>query len=170
MARTRIFPLYAERPWTWRHDLRSNVVTHPGLGQEKQLCETLPRSNIALRSYDTNKDFDYVYTWTLEIQIWPGLRSWHTLCNCVKYYPDRTRWYDVIWLGQGVNRRTDRVINIPDHVSPKRTRHFITGQVSTPPPPPRNNNLVIIDNNCVKYHPNAKQVVKSSGLHKSHVF
>ena len=45
-----------------------------------QLCE-ISRSNIAVRSYDLDTDFGYVWTLTLEIHVWPWVRPWQTLSS-----------------------------------------------------------------------------------------
>ena len=39
------------------------------LGHGQQLCEILSRSNMAMRSYDPDTDFGYVFTVTLTLEI-----------------------------------------------------------------------------------------------------
>ena len=70
------------------------------LGHGQQLCEILSRSNLAMRSYGPYKDFGYVCTVTLTLEIWPWVKvmthPWVMDNNCVKLYPDRTREYEVM--------------------------------------------------------------------------
>ena len=70
------------------------------LGHGQQLCEILSRSNLAVRSYGPDTDFQYVCTVTLTLEIWPWVKvmthPWVMDNNCVKLYPDRTREYEVM--------------------------------------------------------------------------
>ena len=62
------------------------------LGHGQQLCEILSRSNMAMRSYGPDKDFQYMCTVTLTLEIWPWVKVMthpSVIDNkCVKYYPD----------------------------------------------------------------------------------
>ena len=64
------------------------------LGHGQQLCEISSRSNLAVRSYGPDTDFQYVCTVTLTLEIWPWVKvmthPWVMDNNCVKYYPDPT--------------------------------------------------------------------------------
>ena len=64
------------------------------LGHGQQLCEIPSRSNLAVRSHGPDKDFRYVSTVTLTLEIWPWVKVMtHPRVmdnNCVKYYPDPT--------------------------------------------------------------------------------
>ena len=62
------------------------------LGQRQQLCEILSRSDLAVRSYGPDTDFQYVCTVTLTIWPWVKVMThpWVMDNNCVKYYPDPT--------------------------------------------------------------------------------
>ena len=64
------------------------------LGHGQQLCNILSRSNLAVRSYGSDTDFQYVCTVTLTLEIWPWVKvmthPWVMDNNCVKYYPDPT--------------------------------------------------------------------------------
>ena len=44
------------------------------LGHGQQLCEILSRSNLAVRSYGLDTDFQYVCTVTLTLEIWPWVK------------------------------------------------------------------------------------------------
>ena len=70
------------------------------LGHGQQLCEILFRSNLAVRSYDPDTNFQYVCTVTLTLEIWPWVKvmthSWIMDNNCVKYYPDPTWQWGVM--------------------------------------------------------------------------
>ena len=77
----------------------------------QQLCEILSRSNLAVRSYGLDMDFQYVCTVTLTLEIWPGSRSWHTLgswTTIVWNYIQIGQGSMKLWQGHDVNRRTDR--------------------------------------------------------------
>ena len=68
-----------------------------------QLCETLSRSNMAVRSFGPDMDIGYACTATLTLKIWPWVKvmthPWVMNNNCVKYYPDRTREKEVMdWI------------------------------------------------------------------------
>ena len=84
------------------------------LGHGQQVCEILSRSNLAVRSYGPERDFQYMCTVTLTLEIWPGIKVMtHPLVmdfNCVKYYPDRTREYEVMAQTrcEQTDRQTDR--------------------------------------------------------------
>ena len=82
----------------------------PPLGHGQQLCEILSRSNLAVRSYSQDTDFQYVCTVTLTLEIWPWVKvmthPWVMDNNCVKLYPDRTREYKV--MARTRCERTDR--------------------------------------------------------------
>ena len=64
------------------------------LGHGQQLCEILSISNLAVRSYGPDTDFEYMCTVTLTLEIWPCVKimthPWVMNNNCVKYYPDQT--------------------------------------------------------------------------------
>ena len=64
------------------------------LSNGQQLCEILPRLNLAVRSYGPDTDFWYVCTVTLTLEVWPWVKVMtHPLVmdnKCVKYYPDPT--------------------------------------------------------------------------------
>ena len=69
MARTWISSMCALWTWPWRYDLGSRSWHTLGPGQ--QLCEILSRSNLAVRGYGPDTDFQYVCTVTLTLEIWP---------------------------------------------------------------------------------------------------
>ena len=86
------------------------------LGHGQQLCEILPRSNLAVGSYGPDTDFWYMCTVTLTSEIWPWVEvmkhPWAMDNNCVKYYPDpiwqwgvmaRTRIFSIcaLWFWTG---------------------------------------------------------------------
>ena len=91
-------------------------------GHGQQLCEIISWSNLAVRSYGPDTDFQYVCTVTLTLEIWPWVKVMtHSLVtdnNCVKLYPDRTREYKVMartqckQMDRQTDRQTDRVIPI----------------------------------------------------------
>ena len=65
------------------------------LGHGQQLCEILSRSNMAMRSYGPDTEFEYVCTVTLTLEVWTLVKvmthPWVTdINNYVKYYPDPT--------------------------------------------------------------------------------
>ena len=70
------------------------------LGHGQQLCEILSRSNMAVRSYGPDMDFQYKCTVTLTLKIWPWVKVMtHPSVmdnNCVKYYPDPTWQWGVM--------------------------------------------------------------------------
>ena len=70
------------------------------LGHGQQLCEILSRSNLAVRSYGPDTDFEYVCTVTLTMEVLPWVKvkthPWVMDNNCVKYFPDRTSGYEVM--------------------------------------------------------------------------
>ena len=80
----------------------------------QQLCDILSRSNLAVRSYGPDTDFQYMCTVTLTLEIWSWVKVMTHPCvmdnNCVKLYPDRTtsQGSTKLWPGHDVNRRTDR--------------------------------------------------------------
>ena len=80
------------------------------LGHGQQLCEIISISNLAVRSYGPDTDFQYVCTVTLTLGIWPWVKvmthPWVMDNNCVKLYPDRTREYKVI--ARTRSEQTDR--------------------------------------------------------------
>ena len=80
------------------------------LGHGQQLCEILSISNLAVRSYGPDMDFQYVCTVTLTLEIWPWVKVMTNPLvmdnNCVKLYPDRTREYEV--MAQTRCEQTDR--------------------------------------------------------------
>ena len=72
------------------------------LGHAQHLCEILSRSNLAVRSYGPDTDFQYVCTVTMTLEIWSWVRvmthPWVMDNNCVKYYPDPTwQWGVMAW-------------------------------------------------------------------------
>ena len=79
MAWTRISSICALWPWPLRYDLGSRSWPTLGscqghdtpLGHGQQLCEILSRSNLAMRSYGPDTDFQYVCTVTLTLESWP---------------------------------------------------------------------------------------------------
>ena len=66
----------------------------------QQSCEILSRSNLAVRSYGPDTDFQYVCTVTLTLEIWPWVNvmthPWVMDNNYVKYYPDPTWQWGVM--------------------------------------------------------------------------
>ena len=90
------------------------------MGHGQQLCEILSSSNLAVRSYGPDTDFQYVCTVTLTLEIWPWVKvmthPWVMDNNCVKLYPDRTREYEVMaqtrceQTNRQTDQQTDRVI------------------------------------------------------------
>ena len=60
-------------------DITSTQGHDTPLGWSQQSCEKLSRSNIEVRNYDPDKDFSYVCTVTLTLEMSPWVRSWHTL-------------------------------------------------------------------------------------------
>ena len=70
------------------------------LGHGQQLSEILSRSNLAVRSYGPDTDFQYVCTVTLTLEIWPWVKvmthPWVMDNNWVKYYPDPTWQWGVM--------------------------------------------------------------------------
>ena len=64
------------------------------LGHGQQLSEILSRSNLAVRSYGPDTDFQYVCTVTLTLEIWPWVKVMDN--NWVKYYPDPTWQWGVM--------------------------------------------------------------------------
>ena len=92
MAKTWILDMCTLWPWPWRYDLGSRSSLNIPLGHGQQLCkcEILCRSHLAVRSYDPDRNFGYVCTMTLALEVWPCVKvtthSWVTDNNCVKYY------------------------------------------------------------------------------------
>ena len=74
-------------------------------GHGQQLCEILSRSNLAVRSYGPDTDFQYMCTVTLTLEIWPWVKvmthPWVMDNNCVKYYLDPTWQWGVKLPGHG---------------------------------------------------------------------
>ena len=70
------------------------------LDHGQQLCEILSRSNLAVRSYSPDMDFQYVSTLTFIFEIWPWFKvmthPWVMDNNCVKYYRDATWQWGVM--------------------------------------------------------------------------
>ena len=107
------------------HDLRDMTL---GQGHDtplvhgQQLCEILSRSNLTVRSYGSDTDFQYVCTVTFTLETWPWINvmkhPWVMDNNCVKLYPDWTREYEVMartrceQTDRQMDRQTDRVIPI----------------------------------------------------------
>ena len=84
MARIQILGMCA----LW--DMTLGQVTDTPLSHEKQLCEILSRSNMAMKSYGLDTDFRYVctVTLTLEVHLYNlESRSWHTLES----------WTTIVW-------------------------------------------------------------------------
>ena len=84
------------------------------LGHGQQLCEILSRTNLAVRSYGSDVDFEYVCTVTLTLEIRPWVKfithPWVMDNYCVKYYPDQTSGCKVMTQTrcEQTDRRTDR--------------------------------------------------------------
>ena len=95
------------------------------LGHGQQLCEILSRSNLAVRSYGPDTNFQYVCTVTLTLEIWPWVKvmthPWDMDNNCVKLYPDRTREYRVMARTrcEQTDGRTDRQSDSYMYIPPK---------------------------------------------------
>ena len=81
-------------------DMTLGQVHDTTLGHGQQLCEILSRSNLAVRSYGPDTDFQYMCTVTLTLEIWPWVKvmthPWVMDNNCVKYYPDPTWLWGVM--------------------------------------------------------------------------
>ena len=93
------FPVYVHRDL----DLGDMILGqghNTSLGHGQQLCETLSRSNLAVRRYGPDTDFQYVCTVTLTLEIWPWVKvmthPWVMDNNCVKNYPDPTWQWGVM--------------------------------------------------------------------------
>ena len=91
MARIRISGMCALWPWPWRYDLGSHTL---------EIWTTISRSNMAMRSYGPDRDFGYVCTVTLTLEIWHRVkvmtRPWVMDNMCVKYYPNSTWQWGVM--------------------------------------------------------------------------
>ena len=92
MAQIRISGMCALWPWPSSYDLGS--WHDPPLSHGQQLCEILPRSNMAVKSYGPDMDFVYKCTVTLALEIWPWVKVMtHPSVmdnNTEKYYLDST--------------------------------------------------------------------------------
>ena len=69
MARARFFGMFAL--WPWHQNMTLGQGHDTSLGHWQQLCEILSISNLAVRSYNPDKDFGYVCTVTLTLEVWP---------------------------------------------------------------------------------------------------
>ena len=107
------------------------------LGNGQQLCEISSRSNLPVRSYGPDTDFQYVCTVTLTLEIWPWpwvkvmTHPWVKDNNCVKLYPDRKREDEVMAWTQC--EQTDRqtgwfLYTPPNFVYGVITNEFLTIQ------------------------------------------
>ena len=79
-------------------DMTLSQGHHTPLSNWQELCEILSRLNLAVRSYGPDKDFWYVCTVILTLEIWPWVKvmtyPWVMNNNCVKYYPDTNlQWW-----------------------------------------------------------------------------
>ena len=111
------------------------------LGNGKQLCEILSRSNLAVRSYGPGTDFRYMCTVTLTSDIWPWIKvmthPWVMNNNCVKYYPDPTwQWGVMAWTR--ISSTSMCTVSLTLEIWP-------WVKVMTHP--------WVMDNNCVKLYP-----------------
>ena len=99
------------------------------LGHGQQLCEILSKSNMAVRSYGQDTDYQYMCTVTLTLEIWPWIKvmthPWVMDNNRVKLYPDRTREYEVM-----ARTRCEQTDRQTDGQTDRQTRWFLY----TPPP------------------------------------
>ena len=99
------------------------------LGHGQQLYETLSRSNLAVRSYGPDTDFQNVCTVTLTFEIWPWVKvmthPWVMDNNCLKLNRDQTMEYKVM-----ARTRCEQT----DGQTDRRTNR--QGDSYIPPPPP----------------------------------
>ena len=93
------FPVYVHYDLDLR-DMTMGQGHDTPLGHDKQLCEILSRSNLAVGSYGLDTDFQYVCTVILTLEIWPLVtvmtHPWVMDNNYVKYYPDPTWQWGVM--------------------------------------------------------------------------
>ena len=93
------FPVYVHCDLDLR-DMTMGQGHDTPLGHGQQLCEILSRSNLAVRSYGLETDFQYVCTAILTLEIWPWVKvmthPWIMDNNYVKYYPDPTWQWEVM--------------------------------------------------------------------------
>ena len=83
------------------------------LSHGQQLREILSRSKFAVRSYGRDTDFQYMWTVTLTLEIWPWIKvmthPWVMDNNHVKYYPDWALWpwtiHLCLWLKCTIDKR-----------------------------------------------------------------
>ena len=95
-----VFSIYALWPWPWRYDLRSR--SWHTIGTWTTIVGNIIQIKHGIRSYDPDKDFGYVCTVTLTLEIWPWTKvmkhHWVMDNNLVRYYPDPTRqWGVMVW-------------------------------------------------------------------------
>ena len=87
--------------WHWlcvQCDLENMTLVqghNTSLGYGQQLCEILSKSDFKVESYGTDKDYGYVCTVTLTLEIWLWFKVmthlWVEDNNRVKYYSDPTK-------------------------------------------------------------------------------
>ena len=70
------FPVYVHRDLDLRDMILGQDYDTP-LVRGQQLCKILSRSNLAVRSYGPDEDFQYMWPWHWRYDL--GSRSWHTL-------------------------------------------------------------------------------------------